>query len=309
MTTAGKQVVLAILTVAVGFANAYLWNDILFAGGFREAAFYSLPVLALLAFAALFALSSVLIRDPFSRSITAVLALGAGFAFAPYSSVTATALGLSAIGGWYAASAIAGEAASTTAFSMRRIFRGGLPVFFTAVALLLSTLYFGLLRQQAATEAVPKTLFDALIPLLEKPLQPILPGFRSDAAVDELLLAFAGAQAGINPADLLPAERETLIRESRDVLERDLGIALVGTERGGDLLYRIANAQIKNLLGPFAAYLPFLAAFGFFVTVKAFTLPVYWLTLILVSVVVKFLLAAGWLRQHTETITRTRLTL
>lgn len=300
---------LGALTIAAGLTHAYLWREAIGAGTFKAATFYSLPVAALLLFTILFALSSAFVRHHLARTTTAILAVGAGFSLAPYNSVTLSTLGIAAIGGWYASSAIASEAASSAVFGVRRIFRGGLPAFFTAVALLLAALYFGFLNERSDGETVPKTIFDALIPLVAEPLQPILPGFRSDATVDELLLAFAGAQSGVNPADLAPPEREALIRESREALERELGIELAGNERGADLLYRLTSAQIEKLLGPFRAYLPFIAAFGFFVTVKALTWPLYWTALLLLWAVVQLLMRAEVLHQRNETVQVTRIEL
>ncbi len=76
---------------------------------------------------------------------------------------------------------------------------------------------------------------------------------------------------------------------------------------------RVGSAVVSVVAGfvfvPFHPYLPFLAAFGFFVAVKAFTLPVYWVTLILFGLVVKSLLAVGLLTEKTEKIEVTRVIL
>lgn len=307
-----KEITLAVLTVAVGLLNAYIWREVLFAGEFKEATFYSLPVAALFLFAILFSLASAFIREGLLRNIAAALGLAAGFLMVPFQPVVLSGAALSALGGWYAAGQIANEAEASNYFSVRKILRGGLPVFFTAVALAFAVFYFSLIGGQSDQSLLPKGLFDAVVPLLERPLQKILPGFRSDASVDQLILAVAAQQmgGGIDPSRLPPAERQQLLNEGRKALSVELGIlTLTGGEKGIDVLYQAANAQIAKFIGPYRDYLPFIAAFGFFIAVKAFTLPVYWLTLILTAGAVKLLLLIGFLNQKTETIQVTKLTL
>ncbi len=306
----GKELILSVLTVAAGLANAYLWRGLLFAGEFKDAAFYSLPVVALFLFAILFALSSAFIRQRWLRNVTAALSLGVGYLFSPYSSFILGGLGLSMLGGWYAASVISAEERASSKFSVRKILRGGLPVFFTSVALLLAILYFSSIRGEQRA-LFPRSLFDAAIPFLEQPLQAILPGFRRTASVDELLLALTAQQLGetIDVSGFPPASREALLEQGRKTLSVEFGVNLTGKEKMTDVLYRVTNSQIAKFLGPYQSYLPIIAAAGFFVAVKALTLPVYWITLILVFGVVKLLVATGLLKQRTETIQVTKFTL
>lgn len=298
----GKEITLAALTIAAGIANAYLWREVLSAGEFKNASFYSLPVAALFAFAILFSLSSAFIRERLVRTLTAVLALASGFLVVPFQPVVLSGAVIAAAGGWYAAGQISNEAEASNHFSVWKILRGGLPIFFTAVALALAVFYFSLLGGKT-DQFLPKGLFDAVVPLLEQPLQGLLPGFRSDASVDQLILAFAAQQLGGMDISKLPREeRQKLLSESRKALSEQLGTPITGNEKGIDVLYQAANAQFAKFAGPYRAYLPFIAAFGFFVAVKAFTLPVYWLTLILFGLVVKSLVAVGLLTEKMETV-------
>ncbi len=309
----GKELALGVLTVASGVTNAYLWQDAFFAGGFKSATFYSLPVLALFLFAVLFSLSAAFIRAHALRISAAVVSVVAGFVFTPFHAIILPGIALAGIGSWYASGQIANEYAAANYFSVRKTLRSGLPIFFTAVALMFAVFYFSsisALNTSPAETFLPRAFFDFLLPLFEKPLQEALPGFRSDASVDQLILAFAAREfsGGIDPAKIPPAERAGLLGEGRKALSLQLGIELRGDENSVDVLYRAANAQIEEFSGPFRDYLPFLAAFGFFVAVKTFTLPVYWVTLILVGLVVKLLLTTGFLNQRTETIQVTKLT-
>jgi len=308
-----KELTLAVLTVAVGLANAWLWKDALFTGEFRNAAFYSLPVVSLIAFAILFALSSAFIRERLIRGMTAILGLSAGYLFLSYTASALPAAALSGLGGWYAASTIANETAASNSFRTRKILRGGLPVFFTSVALMLAVFYFSLLSAHAGFDQlfVPKALFDAAVPLLEKPLRTILPGFRTDASVDDLLLASAAAQLGeaVDLGALSRPEREALLEQGREALTAEFGVTLRGDERAGDVLYQVTNAQFEKFLGPYRRYLPLISAVGFFIAVKALTLPLYWLTTILVFIVIRLLAMAGFLERVKETVEVERLKL
>ncbi|MDP3727158.1 MAG: hypothetical protein Q8R35_00790, partial [bacterium] len=140
-----KEITFGVVTVAAGITNAYLWREALSAGDFREAAFYSLPVAALFLFAVLFSLSSAFIRDRITRTATAILGLASGFLLVPFQPVVFSGAVLSARGGWYAAGQIANEVEVSTSFGVRKILRGGLPIFFTAVALALAVFYFSLI--------------------------------------------------------------------------------------------------------------------------------------------------------------------
>lgn len=300
MTGSEKELILGILTVAAGIANAYLWHGAVAAGALKNTAFYSLPVIALFLFAILFSFSAIFMPKRLTRTATAIGALGTGYLFVPYSATILSAAAVSALGGWYATQTIANEAAASNYFSTRKILRGGLPVFFTSVSLMLAVFYFSFVSGEATHALLPKAIFDAAIPLLQQPLQGILPGFRSDASVDELLLAFAAQQLNttIDVRTLPPAERNRLVHQGREVLAQQFGITLSGSEKSSDVLYEVTNAQIAKFIGPYRAYLPFLAAVGFFITIKTFTLPVYWVTLILVFLVVKLLIATHILKKE-----------
>lgn len=306
-----KEVSLCILTVTAGIANAYLWRGVIGAGSFEGAVFYSLPVVALFSFAILFALSSAFIRNRLTRSITAVLALASGYLLIPYSPAVPYAAGLTALGGWYAAESIANEEAASNSFSVRKIFRGGMPIFFTGVALVLSVMYLDGLVGKPFDTLIPRQLFDAIIPVVSGALEGQLPGFRSEATVDEYLRQRTAEQfGGIGRfLEFLPRVRNQLIRQERESLGRQLGLELTGQERLGDLLYQLVNVQINRLLAPYAQYVPFIAAAGFFVAVKTLTLPVYWFTLILVWGVVRLLVAANVLVEKTETVQVKRIEL
>lgn len=306
-----RELVLGGLTVAAGLLNVYLWKNFLLAGKFADASFYSLPVISLFAFAVLFSLSAAFIQEKWLRIVTAMASLAGGYIFIPFQPLIVSAGAATALAGWYASSQISREESTSNSFSAHKIFRSGLPMFFTAMALVLAVFYFTTISGQTSAVLLPKAIFDAAIPLLTQPLQGILPGFRSDASVDELLLAFASRQLGeeLDISRLPKAQKDELIRQGRQALSQQFGIKLAGEEKAGDILYDLTNAQVAKFLGPYQKYLPMLAALGFFIAIKAFSLPIYWITLILVWAVVKLLVSLKILHEKTETVQVTRIKL
>lgn len=305
----GKEIILGVLTIAAGVFNAYLWKGIV-GGGFNSAAFYSAPVLALFLFAILFALSSSFIRARAIRIAVAVLSLAVGYLFIPYSLGVLSGLVLSAAGGWYAAEAIANEFKDSHSFSVRKIFKSGLPVFFTALVLLLTIFYFSSVADRHDQVLLPKAMFDVLIQLFKQPLQSAIPWFRAGESLDQTILDFAARQSGIMDVSKIPVSaRAELISEGVKALEAQLGVHFTGKETSEEVLYKTANVQVEKLLGSYKQYTPFIAAAGFFLAVKTLTIPIYWVTLLLVFIVVRLLEMLGILKKEVETIQVERLTL
>ena len=321
-----KEFILAVLTVAAGAANAYLWQRTFFAGLLGSTSFYSLPVAALLLAALLFACSAAFIRTRPLRILTSFLAVAIGYLLVPPEPTVFIALGLAAAGGMYAAGQIVREEQEAVSFSIRKIFRSGLPMFFTVTALMLAVFYFSSFTARPGEYLIPRTMFDAVVQLMRRfsgaaafpvsssgsPIAPLLSGIitittNPNITINELILDQAGAQPGF--AALSASQREELLRQGRAVLAEQFGITLTGNEKMGDILYQSTNTQLERFVGPYRDYLPFIAALGFFIAVKAVTLPVYWATLLLIFAVVKLLTSAGVLKKTTTTMQVERLEL
>ncbi len=318
-----KEPILGILTVAAGLLNAYLWKGVMYAGELKGISFDSLPVVSLFLFAILFALSAAFIRNWYLRTGAAVLCLAGGYAFVSPTSAVMVGAPLSALAGWYAASAISGEYDASRMFHVRKVLRGGLPVFFTGLALVLAVFYYATVGSVGVNVFIPRALFNLILPLIESQLPVITPAGRSGLTSEGLLLAFAAGQLPIELQNLLgeftrggltiesiPSPvREELIREGRRVLAEEFGLKLTGQEPPAEILYRLTNEQISRALGPYRGYLPLAAAAAFFIAVKTLTIPIYWITLILVFGVVELLIALGVLKRETLVLEAERITL
>ena len=295
-----KELVLGALTVIAGVTNAYLWKGVLFAGGVQHAAFYLVPVFVLFIFSILFALSALFIRYHLVRIATAVIAHVSGYLLIPFTATIGVAAVFSGIGGWIAVQDIAKEETASQTFSMRKILKSGMPLFFTALALLFSVFYYSFAINHSSQGILPKSLFNAAVPYMEKPIQGFLPGYRNNATVDDLLLAFATQQFGssVDIKTLTPAEKAALLAQGREALRAQFGIKLTGKEKASDVLSQVTNSQIEKFAGANKQYLPIAAAIGFFIAIKALTLPVFWITLILTGLMVQLMLKVGIVKRE-----------
>lgn len=305
-----KERILAFLTVATGVLNAYLWKEALGETGFPSISFYVIPIVVALLFTILFSLAGLFIQEKKILISAAVLSHGIGFIFLPFSATVLAGALLSAAAGWYAAYEIAREREAAASFTMRTFLRSGLPLFFTALSLLLAVAYY-VAHPNTTQELIPKSMFETALPFVESPMRNVLPGFRRDATVDELLLAFAERELGqsFDISNISTEQRVELFAQGRAALKAQFGIDVRGNEKASDVLYEVVNAQIENILGQYKEYLPIIAAVGLFFAVKTLTFPVYIVTLLLLMVVIQSLKIVHILKIETETISVERLRL
>lgn len=315
-TLHSKEIILGILTTAVGLLNAYLWQRAIATGGFSSIAPYSLPVAAFFAFAILFALSSAFIQSRWLRDATAVVSVVAGFLFVPYSALVFSVAALAAATTWYAAATIAGDRKRSLHFQVRNTLRGGLPVFFTAVAMLLAVFYLATLSAEPPVALVPRALFDVAVPFAAEwspPDRSLVSEYAAAGRTLEDIATASLAGIGIDVSRLSPLLRQEYLREALEQLSKNFGVTVSGSvsgeEKVGDILYQSVNVKIDEFLGPYRRYIPYLSALGFLIAVKTSTYPVYWVTLLLVFAVVKLLVAIGVLQRKSETVQREQLSL
>lgn len=306
-----KQVILGSLTVIAGILNAYLWKQAIGEGGFSGIAFYSIPIVSIFVFSVLFSLSSLFVQDGRLRGGAAFASLAGGYLFFPFSPAVFFAAVLSGLGGWIAAREIAKDVEHAPTFSTRKFLKAGLPLFYTSLALLLAVAFYTSAGSKDGSTLFSKKMFDATIPFVERPLQGVLPGFESNASVDDLLLAFAAKQLGsaVDIGSLSSAQKSELLAQGRDALSTQFGINVTGGEKSSDVLYRVTNAQIQKILGPYQEYIPMIAAVGFFIAVKTLAFPVYIITLLMVASVIQLFKITHILKTERETISVERLVL
>ncbi|MDO8560647.1 MAG: hypothetical protein Q7R91_00310 [bacterium] len=306
-----KEIIIAVLAVATGIANAYFWKVLIFSGSYSSPTIFSIPAALLFLFAIFFSFLALFgVSRTLGLMAIAIVSVGS-FLFITAGTVAFVGIVLSFFGFQWAYSRIRNEAKLSVSFSLSKILRQGLPLFFTAIAVMVSVFYFSSISQEKNQTFLPKAVFELSLPLLQNSLQGIIPGFRPDATIDQLLIGAAQKQTG-NAVDISKVPKDQLekfLQEERAALSKGLGVAVTGKEKAGDLLYNLANQKLEDFVGPYKQYLPYLTAFGFFLAVKALTLPLYFVTLILVWLAVRLLLAVKLLKKEIGMVQTEKVTL
>lgn len=309
-----KEIIFAGLTIATGVAVAFLWRAVFADGSFGDYFVLSLPILAVLAYATVFSFTAIFIRNAWLAYGAALLPVLASYFLLESSNVTLGALAAALLLQAFAAHQIRNESQNAAAFNLRKFLRSGLPIFFTVLALTFSVFYLNLTKFQSDDylgSLAPKGIFEKSLSLFGGQLNAIVPGFDPNMSLDEILLSLAKQESGgeIDPAKLTAAQKNLLLKEGYNQLYKQFGIRVTGKEKGADLIYDLANQKLGEFAGPYKEYIPYLAAFGVFLTVKFLTLPLYWTTIFLCFILVRVLAGIGFLKKEKAQIEVERLML
>lgn len=309
-----KEIVFAGLTITAGVAVAFLWREIFVSGSFGNYYVLSLPIIAVLAYATVFSFTAIFIRNARLAYGATLLPTVAGYFLLESSNVTLGALAVALALQTFATYQIRNESQNAPAFNLRKFLRSGLPIFFTVLALTFSVFYLNLTKPQGDDylgSLASKGVFEKSLSLFGGQLNAIVPGFNPNMTIDETLLALAKQESGgeIDPAKLTAAQKNLLLKEGYNQLYKQFGIRVTGKEKGADLIYDLANLKLGEFAGPYKEYIPYLAAFGVFLTVKFLTLPLYWTTVFLCFILVKVFAATGVLKREKVQIEIERFTL
>ncbi len=142
-----------------------------------------------------------------------------------------------------------------------RIFKRGLSLVFTLLCILIALAYYfsPLLGEVKVKFEIPRNLFDIILKPIEGLIQEKLPqGINLDNKASEIL-----------PLD----QKKDIEKQFRIEIEKD--------DTGKDMLYKIVNAQISNLGGPYQKYIPIALVIGLFFVLRI-------LSILLIAFVVLF---------------------
>lgn len=309
-----KELILSILLIIAGVAVAFLWRGVFEAGSFGNYFVLSLPILAVLAYTALFGLAAMFIQNARLAYGAALAPVLASYFLLESSNITLGALAFALAIQAFAIYQIRHETQNAANFSLRKFLRSGLPVFFTGLALTFSVFYLNLAKFQSDDylgALAPKNVFEKSLSLFGGQLNAIAPGLDPNMTIDEILFSLAKQESGgaIDPAKLSVAQKRQLLQEGYNQLYKQFGIRVTGKERGADLIYDLANQKLGEFVGPYKEYIPYLAAFGVFLTVKFLTLPLYWTTIALCFIFIRLSVATGVLKREKVQVEVERLSL
>ena len=182
---------------------------------------------------------------------------------------------------WFASNRIKKEEEVQVSLNFWRIWKRGLPIFITALCLLISVAYYfspGTLEIKEAKIKIPRESFNSTIKPLENFIEKRFPqGVSLDSPANKL----------ITP-------------EQRSDLEKQFGIKITTNDKIRDVLYKIVDYQLNTATTPYRKFIPLGLAIILFITLRIAAI-IYIPFLILFSyLVLKLLIAIKFIRIEIE---------
>lgn len=304
-----KEAALSLLTILMGITNVYFWRGLIFSENHANLTLFSLPIISLFLFAIFFSLLAFFLKNTAVLYLSVAVSILGGIFFIGSGISIISGMALAAVGVIFAARRIKIDVNDSLSFNLSKSMRRGLPIFFTVIAFIISLTYFSSIAKDKQV-FIPKSVFDISAGILQNYLGGLVPGFRKDATVNEILTNFAKNELKkqLNVNEIPKEKLNELVEEQKIALSKGMGIKISGREKTVDLLYNLTNQKIDELFGQYKEYLPYLSAIGFFLAIKVLTWPLYFISLILIYFTVKLMLFTGLLKKEVVTIKSEKLT-
>jgi len=164
-----------------------------------------------------------------------------------------------------------------------RIWKRGLPIFITALCLMISLVYYfspALTTTVQKEIKIPRNVFNIVIEPLEGLILEKLSG--EVASLDTEAIKILNSQQ---------------IQE----LEQNYGIEIKQGETIKDFLYKLVNYQINNVTGPYRKFIPFGLAVGLFIVLKIISLIYIPFVILFSYLILKLLIAFKFIKIEIET--------
>lgn len=262
--------------------------------------------------AAFFSLSALFIKNKKAAYGFSLAGIAIPFFFVEATNVVVgtflLGLALTAI----AISKIRAESRLSLGFSMPKIVKQGLPLYFTVISLIITVFYLSLLDEEKALASfLPKSAVDVTFNLpIARALN--LPNVNTKTTVDEFISELLKEQLRSQDAALFRVNEEELSRAvsaQREKFSEEYHIELRGNERVADVFYSSAIRYIERLLGSYRRYLPLAAAAAFFFAFKTLTFFLYYLTLPLIFLLIQIMIWSNVVQKKKKDITVEELAL
>ncbi len=319
MTFSIKHTILAVLATAVGILALWAWRGAVFliaAGSFKSYGEFIIPAGTIILAACLFSLASLFVDS--ARLLyggTAAVPAAAFFLMPqtlPVAGTIATAILLAV----FAGRRIRSEYGSSITFSASKTLKAGVPIYFTALSLVIALFYYQNIigRDRPAENIIPRAAIDLSLRALSGAVSDLrgIPPTDSLMTVDEFLARNLESQLqaqGGSPRAAPQKEIAQLVAEQRNELAKRYGIEVKGGERLADFLHRTITEKVRELLGPYARFLPFLSALAFFFALRTFAFPLYFIVVGLTALLIALLRAATIIKSEKRSIEVERLIL
>ena len=158
----------------------------------------------------------------------------------------------------------------------------GLPIFITALILLISLVYYfspELMNKKETKIKIPQNVFNLAIKPIEGLIKEQLPeGVDLDSEVSKFLPT----------------------AQIRD-LEQQFGVKINNKDIGRDVLYKLVDYQLNNLAGPYKKFIPLGLAIGLFITLKIVSLIYVPIVIMLSWLMLKILMLIKFVKIEKET--------
>ena len=313
-----KETVLALLFVAVNSLTLLAWFMLVERIADKQFEHYTLFIAAVagLAFsAAIFSIAGIFITQGVLLYGSVAAAILIPFLNIPAGTPALVILSAGILLALAATKRIADELAFSLGFKLSKMFRSGVPLYFTATALIISFFYFLETKTMDAVEAfLPEPAFEITLKALAEPIKSLTGGasLRPDASVDEVIEEMIRQKLVEEriPEDRIPDTEMRMLRAAqRKELADRFGISLTGREKMADVFREIVAVRIHDLMGPYRVYLPHVAAIAFFLAFKTLTVPLYFLSFALAFLLIKIMIAGKILKKETKQVNVQRITL
>jgi hypothetical protein len=185
-------------------------------------------------------------------------------------------------------------------YQMERTLEGGvakslrkcLPLTTTFLAAAIATAAFAVApKQSLEVEAlIPRWLFDPIIETLDPVIRGVDSAFDSNVLFSDYVAKKASAELN---RELTAQEQTLAVRESAKLLKERIGIEPHADQKMGDIVYAVGINFMKAQAGRFQGVFPIAYAVGFFVTLRFFGIFLYWVAIMIVSMVLRILRKFG----------------
>ncbi|QQG45316.1 MAG: hypothetical protein HYW89_00020 [Candidatus Sungiibacteriota bacterium] len=312
-----KELTLAAVLAVLSIVTFWYWSFAIadfVEKDFKVTSAQVTPLFFLVLTAAIFGLSAIFIKNSRLLYTGATVATLAPFFFVRATGGVLAVLVLALFLMVIAIRRTQKEFALSLGFSLSKIIRSGIPIYFTLASLIVSTYYFSNLNEERALASfLPKPALEFTVKLLAGSLKSItgIP-LRAEATVDEVLTELVKKgleEQGLSFSRITPEVLRQAVTKERETFAAQYKIKLQGDEKIIDVLQSTARERIQGLLGPASYYLPALSTLTFFFAFKALTLPLYFIALLAAWILLKLMIIGKILKSEKQEVAIERLTL
>lgn len=189
--------------------------------------------------------------------------------------------------------------------SLGKIFRVGLPIFFTGLALLISSFYYFFNINEVKNgqfEVLQESQGFALVGdlVLEAVVGPDIKNLSFKLSVDDFITQIIKQKSGLDENFLGDERFSGALKQGVEGFKQEInqtyGLDLRGDETVASVIRIFINDKIKSAFGPYQKYIPLVFAIAMFLALKAVSFIYVWLVIFFSWLLYRLLLALRIIR-------------